>query len=81
MTEHEMTIFRYNRAESLYSRLTFSDASVWILMGTENKIKTAFKRKSVLIGIGMIVITITVVATTVALIPKEDRDPSHLKGN
>ena len=34
-----------------------------------------------LIGIGMIVITITVVATTVALIPKEDRDPSHLKGN
>ena len=81
MTEQEMTTFRYNRSESLYSNLSFSNTSMQFLMGTEKKIKTAFKRKPILIGIGMIVITITVVATIAALVPKQDRDPSHSTGN
>ena len=81
MTEQEMTTFRYNRSESLYSNLSFSDNSMQFLMGTEKKMKTAFKRKPILIGMGMIVITITVVATTAALLPKENGDPFHIKGN
>ena len=81
MTEQEMNTFRFNRSESQYSNLSFSNNSMQFLIGTENKIKTAFKRKPILIGIGIIVITIAVVATTAALLPNEDRDPSHSKGN
>ena len=77
MTEQEI---RYNRIDRRGSNLSSSNSSVQFLMDTENY-KTRFNRKQVLIGIGIIVITITVVATIAALLLKEDRDVSHSKGN
>ena len=76
-----MKTFPYNRSESVFSNLSFSDTSMQFLMGSKKRIKRAFKRKPILIGIGMIVITITVVATAVVLLPKESGDPFHIKGN
>ena len=77
MTEQETRYYRNNRRNSNFSSSNYPKQ---FLMGTENN-KTTFNLKQRLIGIGIIVIIVTVVATIAALLPKEDRDLSHTKGN
>ena len=80
MAEQRMDTIRYNRIDRRFSNLSSSDPYLQFLIDTENN-KTTFNRKKLLIGIGMIVIIITAVATIAALLPREDTDLPNSKGN
>ena len=80
MAEQGIDTNRYNRIDRRCSNVSSSDSTMQFLMDTENN-KTTFNRKQILIGIGIIVIIITAVATIAALLPTEDRDLPNTKGN
>ena len=76
MTEQGMDTIRYNRMDRRCSNVS-STSSMQGLMDTGNN-KTKFNRKDILIGIGIIVILITIVATSAIKFSKGNEGVSGL---
>ena len=77
MTEQGIDAIRYSRMDRRCSDMLSSNSSMQGLMDTENK-KRKFNTNQILIGTGIIVILITVVATSAILLSKGNISVSGL---